>query len=453
MSISTWLRFVGPVSPAQRSQIAALVRDAGVDGLDDPPAPSGLGIAVLARADAQSLDEVRALSRHATVLAICLAPEPMAPAAMWAVLDAGAADLLRWPTLPQGAHEVTCRLQRWHTVATLADSTPVREAVAGHSPAWRALLRNVVELAHFTEGPVLITGETGTGKEQVARLVHALDARAGLGEFVILDCTTVSPELSGSEFFGHERGAFTGATGPRDGAFALAHRGTLFLDEVGELSLPLQAQLLRVVQERQYKRLGSNAWQRSEFRLVCATHRDLEAAVAAGQFRADLYHRIAALRCTLPPLRERRDDILPLARFFLAQLDARAEGLAMDDAVRDYLLSRPYPGNVRELRQTVARLWHRHGGGGVLTVGNVPPHERPTGAIDSPAWPDPGFAGAIRRAVELGIALKEIGDTAAQLAKEAAFELEDQDPQRAARRLGVTPRTMQYWLAERRVSH
>jgi transcriptional regulator with GAF, ATPase, and Fis domain len=255
---------------------------------------------------------------------------------------------------------------------------------------------------------------------------------------VVLDCTTVSPELSGSEFFGHERGAFTGAASPRDGAFALANGGTLFLDEVGELSLPLQAQLLRAVQERQYKRLGSNSWQRSEFRLICATHRDLEGAIVDGSFRADLYYRIAGFRCTTPPLSERKDDILPLARFFYSELDPHADGFEMDPAVREYLLRRDYPGNARDLRQVVARMSQRHTGHGPFTVGDVPEQERPAGPARRHHWPDPSFKAAIRHAVELGIGLKAIGQLAADLATEIALEQEGGSLQRAAMRLGVT---------------
>src|SRR5262249_51814424 len=145
----------------------------------------------------------------------------------------------------------------------------------GDSPAWRRLVRRIVEVARFTDAAVLITGETGTGKELVARLVHALDPRTTKRKLVLLDCTTIVPPLSGGAFFGHERGASTGATPTRDGAFALADGGTLFLDEVGELPLALQAELLRVVQEGTYKRVGSNEWRETQFRLVCATNREL----------------------------------------------------------------------------------------------------------------------------------------------------------------------------------
>jgi hypothetical protein len=164
-------------------------------------------------------------------------------------------------------------------------------------------------LTGLTRGGQDRVGESGTGKELVARLVHALDRRTVKKEFVVLDCSTLIPQLSGSEFFGHERGAFTGAITARDGAFALAHEGTLFLDEVGELPPDMQAQLLRVVQEGTFKRIGGNNWKRTEFRLICATNRDLEAEVAAGRFRTDLYYRIAGIRCRLPSPRERSTDI------------------------------------------------------------------------------------------------------------------------------------------------
>jgi transcriptional regulator with GAF, ATPase, and Fis domain len=447
MAISAWLRFLGPVAVELRSQTTAIIERAGIDTTNSA---QPLGVAVFTKPAADVLDELRELSRGATTLAVSVGPDELDSAATWRVLHAGAADVLHWPT-PRDARDALCRLQRWQAVQELSDSPVVRASVAGRSAAWRAMMRGVVEAARFTQASVLITGETGTGKEQIARLIHELDGREDRGEFVVLDCTTVTPELSGSEFFGHERGAFTGATGPRDGAFALAHRGTLFLDEVGELGLPLQAQLLRVVQEHQYKRLGSNAWQRSEFRLICATHRDLEAAVADGIFRADLFYRIGGWRCTAPPLRERREDILPLARFFLAQLDPRAADLEMDRAVTEYLLTRDYPGNARDLRQVVTRLWQRHTGGS-LSAGDVPEHERPLDPTGRPSWPDRAFEGAIRGAVELGVGLKEIGQAASSLATRFALESEGGSVQRAARRLGVTDRALQIRRANRRAS-
>src|SRR5262249_20244908 len=155
------------------------------------------------------------------------------------------------------------------------------------------------------------------------------------------------------ELFGHERGAFTGAVNPREGAFALADGATLFLDEVGELPLRLQAQLLRAIQEKTYKRVGGNVWQTTDFRLVCATNRDLTDAVERGEFRGDLYSRIGGWVFRTPPLRERPEDILPLSTHFLSTFLPEETLPELDEPVREYFLRRPYPGNVRELRQLV----------------------------------------------------------------------------------------------------
>ncbi len=194
---------------------------------------------------------------------------------------------------PEAKAGIAARLKRWLTIDELIASPEIRDTLVGEGCAWVSMLRDVVEFARFTDASLLITGESGTGKELVARLIHALDPLRRK-RLVLLDCSTVVPELSGSEFFGHERGAFTTAVAEREGAFALADGGTLFLDEVGELPLRLQAELLRVVQERTYKRIGSNTWKETNFRLICATNRDLREEKARGAFRADFYHRLAA---------------------------------------------------------------------------------------------------------------------------------------------------------------
>ncbi|MFC3378914.1 sigma 54-interacting transcriptional regulator [Rugamonas sp. CCM 8940] len=379
------------------------------------------------------------------MLALAVAAEPPAADTLWALLEAGASDVLWWPPTAGAdvASQVLARLRRWQEVQQLMDSAAVRGCLVGDSAAWRALVRGVVEVAAFTQSPVLITGETGTGKDLIAQLIHRLSGCQG--ELTVLDCTTLSPELCGSELFGHEKGAFTGAAA-RDGAFALADGGVLFVDEVGELPLPLQAQLLRAVQERKYKRLGGNSWQPTQFRLVCATNRELEAEVAQGRFRADLYYRIAGWRCRPPPLRERPDDILPLVGHFLAQMaPAGAPGRdvgALDPAVRQYLLTRDYPGNVRELRQTVARIWHRHSGPGPITVGAVPPDER-LGTGTGRRWPGAGFEAAVRHAIDLGVGLSAISQAAGDIAVRIVLEQEGGSNQRAALRLGVSDRTLQ----------
>lgn len=180
------------------------------------------------------------------MLAICCEPAELAAEAMWEVLAAGASDLLLWRNGEAILPQVLARLERWHEVSQLMSSDRIRACLVGQSAAWRSLLQSLVEIAAFTDSPVLITGETGTGKDLLAQAVHRL--HGGPGPLTVVDCTTLSPELGGSELFGHERGAFTGAYTARDGAFAAANGGVLFLDEVGELPLALQAQLLRVIQ-------------------------------------------------------------------------------------------------------------------------------------------------------------------------------------------------------------
>ncbi len=375
---------------------------------------------------------------------------PLRTAETWALLEAGAADVLVWGQDRQSSEQVKARLERWAAVDALLASSWIRERMIGTSPAWRTKLRELVEAARFTSSPVVLMGESGTGKELAARLIHELDPRPTKTNLVVLDCTTIVPGLSGSEFFGHERGAFTGAVAQREGAFALANEGTLFLDEIGELSLQLQAQLLRVIQEGAYKRVGGNAWQRTEFRLVCATNRNLEEQVRRCAFRGDLYFRIASLVYTLPPLRQRIEDILPLARHFIRELRPDEDPPELDAGIQDYLLRHDYAGNVRELRQRVARLMHRYVGGGLLSVGNIPPEERPISDDPPYDWQGEALERAIRRAIALGAGLKEISRTVEDLAVRIAVDGAEGNLQRAAQALGVTDRALQIRRANRR---
>lgn len=308
----------------------------------------------------------------------------------WPLLRAGASDVLAWDASATPAEDVVRRLRRWAAVDRLVASPLATDNLVGAGAAWQLLLREIVEMAAFGDASVLITGESGTGKELVARLVHALDPRRGDEQLVLLDCTTIVPSLAGSEFFGHEKGVFTGALASRDGAFALADRGTLFLDEVGELTPDLQAELLRVVQEGTYKRVGSNDWRTTGFRLVCATNRELRTEEGERRFRSDLYHRIAAWTCRLPSLRERTEDILPLARHFLREA-GRSDGSPaaedFDPAVQRLLTERHYPGSIRELRQLVGRMARRHVGTGPISAGDVPAEERPGERREDPPVP------------------------------------------------------------------
>jgi len=380
------------------------------------------------------------------VIAIKTAPTGLAEGALWRLLDAGASDVFAWDP-SHGPAAVAARLDRWQQVGDLISLPVVRDRLVGQSRAWRSVLRRIAEIARFTNSPVLITGESGTGKELVARLIHALDPRPE-GDLVVLDCTTIVPSLSGSEFFGHERGAFTGAESTRDGAFALADGGTLFLDEVGELPLTLQAELLRVVQEGTYKRVGGNVWRATSFRLVCATNKDLLAEVALERFRHDFYYRVAAWRIDLPSLGDRREDILPLARHFLHQLRPGQEQCGLDEPVLDFLVRREYPGNVRDLRHLVTCMSHRHVGPGPITLGDIPEEERERrGEAD---WRNDGFEQSIRTALTLGTGLKEITSAAAETAIRVAVLEEDGNLQRASSRLGITARALQLRRAARR---
>jgi transcriptional regulator with GAF, ATPase, and Fis domain len=424
-----------------------------------PPRPSGesgAGLIWVSAGDGDAaVAALRALQLDGTAQVLVVAASSgdssgqLGNASTWALLDAGAADVVAWDErdeTDEAADTIAGRLRRWSTVNDLMDSAPVQARLIGRSPGWLGCLRQLVEVAAFTDASILLTGESGVGKEEAARLIHALDDRKNAKELVVLDCTTVVPELSGSEFFGHERGAFTGAAAGREGAFALADGGTLFLDEVGELPLGLQAQLLRVIQERTFKRVGSNVWQRTDFRLVCATNRNLIEEVEQGRFRRDLYHRIAAWSCRLPALRERVGDILPLARHFLREhLDVEPR---FCPAVEEFLLQREYPGNVRDLRQLALRIGKRHVGRGPITVGDVPPEE--LGRTQTLGrWPDPSFEAAVERALLLRVSLKDIGRAATETAVKLALLHEAGSLQKAALRLGVSDRALQIRRAQR----
>jgi len=224
----------------------------------------------------------------------------------------------------------------------------------------------------------------------------------------------------------------------RTGAFALADDGTLFLDEVGELPLLLQAELLRVVQEHTFKRVGGSVWQTTSFRLVCATNRDLELERREGRFRSDLYYRIAGWTFHLPALADRREDILPLARHFLGE--QLGEPPELDDAVAEHLVQRDFRGNIRELRQLCARIAHRHVGPGPITFGDL---GGDLACATGDTWCDQAFQRSIGKAVAMGINLKEIGRIAEDVAVQFAVSSENGSLQGAARRLGVTDRALQ----------
>lgn len=264
----------------------------------------------------------------------------------------------------------------------LGQTTLVVERIASEQPAippaesfgallgWSREMRRLYPLlarVAKTNVPVVIEGETGTGKEAVAEAIHEAGARAG-GPFLVFDCTAFSPAVVESELFGHERGAFTGATGLRRGIFEQANGGTLLLDEIGDLELPLQAKLLRLIDRGEFRRVGGNDAHRADVRILAATRRDLDRAVAEGRFRDDLFHRLAVGRIELPPLRTRRGDVAFLALHFAAALGA-PDGIPRN--VLDRWERHAWPGNVRELRNAVARYLAL--GDDALTTKSPPP--------------------------------------------------------------------------------
>ena len=322
-----------------------------------------------------------------------------------------------------------------------------RDGLVGRSPG---MLRLGAMLARLAPAPatVLLQGESGTGKEVAARALHRLSGRQG--PFVPLNCAAVSPELIESELFGHVRGAFTGASGQRDGLFYYARGGTLFLDEVGELPLPMQAKLLRVLEEHKIRPVGSEQELTVDVRVVAATNRNLEDEVGAGRFRQDLLFRLDVVKLTLPPLRERAEDIPELIVHFVHQLATRLGLPAMDftPAVVAGLQRYHWPGNVRELRNLVERTLIL---GGVpddfpgLAAGAGAPH--PLAASGQPGtapWPaaPAGASPGLPNDADLPLETVEKRHILNTLARVGGNKSE------AARRLGVSRKTLERRCAE-----
>jgi len=257
-----------------------------------------------------------------------------------------------------------------------------------------------------TDTTVLIQGETGTGKELVAAQLHRRSPRQD-HSFAVVDCASLPPGLIESELFGHERGAFTGAVGERAGVFEKCRGGTVFLDEIGELPLELQTRLLRVLDRRIVKRVGSNLERKVDVRLVAATNRDLSSEVAAGRFRKDLFYRLAVVRIALPPLRKRRDDIPVLARHFLVEAGCIDPQRVLTPQVQDVLNSRRWTGNVRELRNVIERaVVLSDGSEGLLD--EVTREQAPQATPDGPPLAGGGYLARALPPQLMGLPYKEL---------------------------------------------
>jgi len=271
-------------------------------------------------------------------------------------LREGAIDFLPKPFHMETVEEVLRRiLEQADTVDQRGRRTPVA-ALIGENAAMTRMLKQVASVAD-TEASVLVRGETGTGKEVVARLLHTSSPRAA-GPFVAVNMAAIPDTLAESELFGHVRGAFTGAERSRAGRFVMANHGTLFFDEIGEMSASLQAKLLRVLQDHEVTPVGGSERVPVDVRVVAATHRNLEQMVREGTFREDLFYRLEVVPIEVPPLRARRDDIPSLAEHFRREVNAREDRSVpgFEPAVVDRLMAHDWPGNVRELENLVERL-------------------------------------------------------------------------------------------------
>ncbi len=291
----------------------------------------------------------------------------------------GAFEYLEKPFNAERLEELVARAieRRRLTGSDAIETLGLVDGMIGESAPMRTLREQIARVAP-TDETVLVCGESGTGKELVASAIHAASRRAG-GEFVSLNCPVLSPQLAESELFGHLRGAFTGADYDRVGRFEMAAGGTLLLDEVTEIDLALQAKLLRVLQERSFERVGSSETRPTDARVIASTNRDLADEVAAGRFRHDLYFRLAVVPLSVPPLRERGDDVQLLVDHFLRRAEQRLDrtGLEVSDDARVLLSAYHWPGNVRELENLVTRACVLNQGD-AITADELRPWLQPT---------------------------------------------------------------------------
>lgn len=254
------------------------------------------------------------------------------------------------------------RLMRGQVALGTEKGAAAEEAIVGRSPAMQEVYKAIGRVAQ-TDAAVLVRGESGTGKELVARVIYQHSRRADK-PLIVVNCAAIPETLLESELFGHEQGAFTGAVGQRIGKFQQGDRGTLFLDEIGDMPVEIQAKILRVLQDKSFQRLGGNDTMRSDVRVLAATNRNLEKAIADGGFREDLFHRLNVFTIHLPPLRDRREDIAELVHYFLDRFakELQVEKPPLSPEAMDVLRSYAWPGNVRELEHCIQRLMISTGG-------------------------------------------------------------------------------------------
>jgi DNA-binding NtrC family response regulator len=357
-----------------------------------------------------------------------------------AAMKEGALDFLAKPVDPDVLLLMVERALAQRRLATenilLKDELAARRGapqIVGEDPGLKQV-SIALQRAAGTDTSVLLEGESGTGKELFARALHALSQRAD-GPFVAINCAAIPENLLETELFGHEKGAFTGAANRKPGKFELAHRGTLFLDEIGELPLTLQPKILRALEDRRFERVGGTSLISVDVRVVAATNRNLRAAVAARQFREDLFFRLSVFPITIPPLRERPNDITMLAKHFIDRFcrDINKSPLSLAPSAVDELLKYPWPGNVRELQNCIERAVILTEGDTIharhlsLSFRDAPPAAAAAASEDEGIWSRVDLSGTLAAATsrvvaevekrKIGQALKEAGGNRARAAE------------------------------------
>jgi two-component system response regulator HydG len=431
---SPWLVAEVQLSDSFRSSVAELLRELRAATLawrpdEDPVPPAGAGVVLVMAggAEAAAVDLLAELPRNGTVVYVVGAATDHRLAA--ALVQRGARDYFALPedldllrrSLERESREALGRAEAGRFAEAERAATGF-EAILGRSAALRLTLEQAARVAAHRDVTVLVGGETGTGKELLARAIHYGGPRAP-HPFVEINCAAIPAALLESELFGHERGAFTGAVAAKPGLFELAHGGTLFLDEIGALPLELQPKLLRALESRTIRRVGGQQGRHVDVRVVGATHLDLAAAAARGDFREDLYYRLNVVSLTLPPLRERDGDVELLAETFIARI-AASYGLPvppLTSELRTALRAYAWPGNVRELRNGVERALVLSPRGTLRAEELIPSPVRPAARDERSALPFPATIDELVRA-----------------AARAMLELSGNNKSEAARRLGIS---------------
>jgi DNA-binding NtrC family response regulator len=443
--MTRWISFVTSEAAAAASSVRSALAD--IVSAPPPPVPDGsdIGLIVFDRVSADVLDLVRGSSRGGVrILAVGTSPEAIEDIGPWPLLDAGASDVVVWMDDAGLADQVSARLTRWEEVEGLVHSSEVQEALAGRTLAWTSLLREIVEVAHFSDASVLLIGESGTGKDVVARLIHELDDRPLKDEFVAIDCRTFVGRRDGEDLAGHHPGAFEDADAPFSGdigpeTLGVRDAGTIFLDEVGNLPPSLRGSLLRNIEQRNRRPVGRTGRPTPNLRLICSTS---EEPSGLGSETADDFWERITIRFRLPPLREHRDDIPTIAEHLLRRLRPNGEEIQLDPALDAFLESRDYPANMHDLLTLIRGISARHAGPGVVTVGSIPQDERFKPGMVDHSWQRQDLERVVRHAIDAGASLKTIGETARDAAVRIALSYEGGDVARAAKRLRATTRTI-----------